>query len=74
MRFEFKFRELLPADDPVAQWIVKLAMIHNDLVFANNNLLAAEKQSVGWFYWYRYAIAHYHEAMNLLAERIGRAI
>ena len=68
MRIEFEFGKVLPAEDPVAQWIVKLAMIHNDLVFANNSLRAANEQSVEWFYWYRYAIAHYHEAMNLLAE------
>jgi hypothetical protein len=68
MRIEFKFGEILPAKDPLARWIVKLAMIHNDLVFANNNLLKAKDGTVDWFYWYRYALAHYHEAMNLLAE------
>jgi hypothetical protein len=68
MRIEFRFGEVLPADDPLARWVVKLAMIHNDLVFANRNLLAADDQTIEWFYWYRYAIAHYHEAMNTLAE------
>jgi hypothetical protein len=53
MRIEFKFADVLPADDPIARWIVKLAMIHNDLVFANTKLLAAQEQSVEWFYWYR---------------------
>jgi hypothetical protein len=68
VRTEFSFGESLPADDVVAQWIVKLAMIHNDLVFANNGLMAAADGSVEGFYWQRYAISHYHEAMNCLAE------
>jgi hypothetical protein len=68
VRIEFKFGEVLPADDPLARWIVSLAMIHNDLVFANLNLMAAEEASLDWWFWRRIAMAHYLEAMNTLAE------
>jgi hypothetical protein len=50
VRIEFRFGEVLRADDPVAHWIVKLAMIHNDLVFTNSNLLESEEGTVEFFY------------------------
>jgi hypothetical protein len=34
-RIRFRFAEVLPADDPVAQWVVNLARGLNDLMLAN---------------------------------------
>lgn len=73
-RIEFRFGDALPADDPLARWIVKLGMVHNDLVFANlkflaaDDILAAEEKTVEWFFWHRMTIAYYHEAMTTLKE------
>jgi hypothetical protein len=74
MRIEFNFGEVLPTDDPLALWVVRLAMIHNDLVFANKALMDAAadpSQSFERLFWWRYSIAAYHEAMTLFSEEKG---
>lgn len=63
MKVRFQYGETLPAGDSLAQWIVKLGMVANDLTFAHRKLREADEGSWEHLYWWRVAIAHYNEAL-----------
>jgi hypothetical protein len=68
-RIRFRFDEVLPADDPVAQWIVNLARGLNDLMLANARLsagFAADTPAAEHFYDIRAIAVHSWELAEFL--------
>ncbi len=66
-RVSFRFDDVLPADDPVAQWAATIGLAFNDLALVHERLEADEKVLHRWFYWLRLVIAHFDEAAKFLA-------
>ena len=70
-RIHFTIGEVLPADDPLAQWLVNLARSLNDLMIANARLTAgfiAETPATEHFYDIRQIAVHSWELTEFLRE------
>lgn len=67
-RHVFKFGEMFPADDILAEWIATLALAFNDLSLVRTQLGKDETVSWRWFYWLRLGIAHFAEAARYIRE------
>jgi hypothetical protein len=68
----FRVRDLLPADDPLSEWLVLLAMALNDLTLVNDRLERDYDSPYEYLYWLRLGVAHFFEAAKLLKR--GRDI
>ena len=68
----FQVGEILPADDPLSEWLVLLAMALNDLALVNDRLERDHDAPHEYLYWLRLGVAHFFEAAKLLKR--GRDI
>jgi hypothetical protein len=64
----FKFGEMFPADDVLAEWMATLAIAFNDLSLVRNQLGKDAFVAWRWFYWLRLGIAHFAEVATYLRE------
>src|SRR4051812_38890048 len=64
--FSFVMGEVFPADDPVAEWVITLALAMNDLTLVNAMSEKDEDQPDRSFYWARLALSHFAEAALFL--------
>lgn len=70
-RIRFTMKEVLPAHDPLAQWIVNIARASNDLMIANGRLLAGfavNSPAEEHFYDIRAIATHIWELAKFLEE------
>lgn len=70
-KYVFKFGEMFPADDVLAEWVSTLAIAFNDLSLVRNQLGQDDAVPWRWFYWLRLGIAHFAEAASYLRETAG---
>jgi hypothetical protein len=63
---------VLPADDPLSEWIVLLAMALNDVALVHGRLERDYNSLHEHLYWVRLGGAHFYEAAKLLKR--GRGI
>jgi hypothetical protein len=68
----FHMGDLFPADDPLSEWLVLLAMSLNDLALVHDRLERDHASPHEYFYWLRLGVAHFFEAAKLLKR--GRDI
>ena len=62
----FVVRELLPAEDPLSEWLVLLAMALNDIALVKDRLERDLDSPHEYLYWLRLGVAHFFEAAKLL--------
>jgi hypothetical protein len=60
--FRFKFGEVFPAGDLLAEWAF------NDLVFVNERLEDQTQLPAHWLYWLRLSIGHFAEAATFARD------
>jgi hypothetical protein len=66
-RHRFKFGEVFPPDDVLAEWVVTLALAFNDLSLVRGPRWDQESKH-RWLYLFRLGIAHFREAAKYLRE------
>jgi hypothetical protein len=62
----FRFGDVLPADDPLSEWLILLAMALNDVALVNDRLERDYDSPHEYLYWLRLGVAHFFEAARLL--------
>ena len=67
-RHRFKFGEVLPPDDVLAEWVATLALAFNDLSLVRVQMGEDEGPKHRWLYWFRLGIAHFAEAASYLRK------
>jgi hypothetical protein len=60
--------EVFPADDPLSEWLVTLALAMNDLALVHDHLDRDDGQPDRMFYWQRLALSHFTEAALFLSR------
>lgn len=68
----FRVGDLFPADDPLSEWLILLAMALNDIALVNVRLEREREILHAYLYWLRLGVAHFFEAAKLLKR--GREI
>jgi hypothetical protein len=68
----FQMGDLFPANDPLSEWLVLLAMSLNDLALVNDRLERDHASPHEYLYWLRLGVAHFFEGAKLLKR--GRDI
>jgi hypothetical protein len=67
-RHRFKFEQVFPADDVLAEWVATLALAFNDLSLVRVQMQQDAEPKHRWLYWFRLGIAHFAEAASYLRE------
>jgi hypothetical protein len=68
----FRVGDLFPADDPLSEWLILLAMSLNDIALVNARLERDYNSLHAYLYGLRLGVAHFYEAAKLLKR--GREI
>lgn len=66
-RYEFRFGEIFPADDVLAEWAATLALAFNDVSLVRIQMIE-DSVPHRWLYWLRLGVAHFAEAASYLRE------
>lgn len=64
----FRMSEVFPEDDPLAEWLITLALAMNDLALVHVRLDEDQDDPASAFYWNRLAVSHFTEAGLFLAD------
>jgi hypothetical protein len=67
-RHRFRFEEVFPPDDVLAEWVATLAVAFNDLSLVRVQMGKDEESKHRWLYWFRLGIAHFAEAASYLRD------
>jgi hypothetical protein len=67
-RHRFRFEQMFPADDVLAEWVATLALAFNDLSLVRVQMQKDTEPKHRWLYWFRLGIAHFAEAASYLRE------
>jgi hypothetical protein len=67
-RHTFRFDQMFPADDVLAEWVATLALAFNDLSLVRVQMQEDAEAKHRWLYWFRLGIAHFAEAASYLRE------
>jgi len=67
-RHRFRFEQVFPADDVLAEWVATLALAFNDLSLVRMQMGKDEEPKHRWLYWFRLGIAHFAEAASYLRD------
>jgi hypothetical protein len=67
-RHRFRFEQVFPADDVLAEWVATLALAFNDLSLVRMQMREDEDPKHRWLYWFRLGIAHFAEAASYLRD------
>src|SRR5439155_26540244 len=67
-RHRFRFEQVFPADDVLAEWVATLALAFNDLSLVRMQMGKDEEPKHSWLYWFRLCIAHFAEAASYLRD------
>jgi hypothetical protein len=66
---QFRLGDLLPADDPVSEWVATLTLAFNDIALVHGEFDEAyEGPAYRYFYLLRVALSHFNEAAKYLDE------
>lgn len=57
----FKAGDVLPADEPLSEWLTVLAMAFNDLALVNDHLESDYDELHAYLYWLRLGVSHFTE-------------
>ena len=66
--YRFRFEEVFPPDDVLAEWVATLALAFNDLSLVRMQMRGDEDPKHRWLYWFRLGIAHFAEAASYLRD------
>jgi hypothetical protein len=67
-RHRFRFEQVFPADDVLAEWVATLALAFNDLSLVRGPRGWDQESKHRWLYLFRLGIAHFREAAKYLRE------
>jgi hypothetical protein len=64
----FRVAEVFPANDPLSEWLVTIALAMNDLTVVHDRLEEDQDEPHKAFYWQRLALSHFTEAALFLHD------